>query len=199
MTIHYKSKTLSLNRNQTTETNHFLLGLGVYGNLCTQVGYAIHGRVAGYPDHRCSQDSPSLWTFNLASKWPFIFFLSCICRLGNTDMSPFCAYMKSTWRKSDKWRFMKWNSEFFLWWFQLICWFCSKNLLYSMPSQNVSWLVGLKMALKCRALICFYIVLGLNLTRISTSPGGCTHIPDRAFEAFYPSFSQPPQKESFNW
>ena len=35
--------------------------------LCTQVGNAIHRQVPGYLDHGCSQDSPLIWTFVLAS------------------------------------------------------------------------------------------------------------------------------------
>ena len=38
--------------------NRYTLELGVYGYLYTWVGYVVHWRVPGYPDHGCSQDSP---------------------------------------------------------------------------------------------------------------------------------------------
>ena len=36
--------------------------------------------------------------------------------------------------------------------------FVQMDLLYSMASQRASWLFGLKMVLKCRALICLYCI-----------------------------------------
>ena len=41
---------------EVEEIMQLLVGLGVYRHICTRVGYVIHERVPGYPDHGCSQD-----------------------------------------------------------------------------------------------------------------------------------------------
>ena len=55
-------------------------------------------------------------------------------------------------RKSHKWRSMEWNSDF-LWWIQLICWFCSNKFfcIQCHHGEHHDLLVS-----KCRALICVY-------------------------------------------
>ena len=39
----------------TTQLINSVVGLGVYRYIWTRVGYVIHGRVPGYPDHGCCQ------------------------------------------------------------------------------------------------------------------------------------------------
>ena len=104
-----------------------MLDLGVYRYLCTRVRYVIHGRVPG---------SRVQWGFTLylnfhfrikVALW-FFLFISCICRLGRRMCHHSVHAWSLLWRKSDKWRSKKWNSDI-LWWFQLICWSCSNKLV----------------------------------------------------------------------
>ena len=50
------------------------LGLSVYGNLCTQVGFVIHRLVPGYCNHRYHQNSAQTWNFYFGMRVVFWIF-----------------------------------------------------------------------------------------------------------------------------
>ena len=119
------------------------VGLGVYGYLCARVGYVIHG---GYTGTRITGAVRIhlKWTFILASKSAFD-FSKLHNRRGSTGMSPFCACIKSTMAKSDKW--FQWIERmiFVVISTDQVVDFVQTNLLHSMPSRIASWWVDLKM------------------------------------------------------
>ena len=120
-----------------------VLGLGVYG-------YMYPGRVcnsragAPLPGSRVQSRFTLNLSFHFSIKvvlWFLSFFWSCLCRLGSTDMPPFCACMKSTGRISQI-NGVHWNETvIFCGDFNWFVDFVQTNLLYLMPSQRASWLV----------------------------------------------------------
>ena len=131
--------------------------LGVYRYLYTRVRYVIHGRVPRYPISRyCSIQFNTMGTKDTCPALRHYLVVSFLTIL-------------QIWRGKVS---GKRHFHDFLWWCQLICWFCSKEYVVLnaiTESIVISWY-------KNAQLLFAYIVLGYSTkwthSRISTSPSG---------------------------